>query len=211
MADIYRHGRAGVGRAQASGRWQRVLRRGAAFSGLAATAAVVAACGSAGGSTAGSGSAAGGGSNTNNGSAAGAEVSARQLSGVGSVLVNKSGRTIYSVKSPSEANGNIKCTGSCTTFWFPVTGSASLSASGLPGKLGSVSRPDGTKQLTYNGMPLYTFKLDTAPGQDHGNNFRDSFNGTNFTWQVVTASGKPAGGSTPAPSNTGGNNYGGGY
>jgi hypothetical protein len=39
----------------------------------------------------------------------------------------------------------------------------------------------------------------------------DSFNGTNFTWQVVTASGKPASGSTPAPSNTGGSNYGGGY
>jgi predicted lipoprotein with Yx(FWY)xxD motif len=211
MADIYRHARAGVGRTQASRRCQRALRRGAAFSGLAAAAALVAACGSAGGSTAGSGSAASGGINTNNGSAGAAELSARQLSGVGSVLVNKSGRTIYSVKSPSEANGNIKCTGSCTTFWFPVTGSASLSASGLPGKLGSVSRPDDTEQLTYNGVPLYTFKLDTAPGQDHGNNFSDSFNGTDFTWQVVTASGKPAGPSVPASSNTGGSNFGGGY
>jgi hypothetical protein len=91
-----------------------------------------------------------------------------------------------------------------------VKASAHLSSGGLPGKLGTVIRPDGTKQLTYNGMPLYTFTLDTAPGQDHGNNYQDSFNGTNFTWQVVTASGKPAGGSASAPANTGGS-YGGGY
>jgi predicted lipoprotein with Yx(FWY)xxD motif len=183
------------------------MRRGAAICGLAAAAALVAACGSSGGNT---GSGANSGSNAGSGGAAGASVSARQLSGVGSVLVDKSGMTMYSVKSPSESGGNIKCTGSCTSFWFPVAASASPGASGLPGKLGSVSRPDGTKQLTYNGLPLYTFKLDTAPGQDHGNNYRDSFNGTNFTWQVVTASGKPAGGA-PAPANSGGSNYGGGY
>lgn len=64
---------------------------------------------------------------------------------------------------------------------------ASLTSSRLPGKLGTIHRPDGTTQLTYNGRPLYTFRLDTATGQTHGNNFSDSFNGTAFTWQVVTA------------------------
>jgi predicted lipoprotein with Yx(FWY)xxD motif len=138
-------------------------------------------------------------------------VSARHLS-IGTVLVNSAGLTIYSVKTPAETNGNIKCTGSCTSFWFPVTASpGSLSDSGLPGKLGTVHRPDGKTQLTYDGRPLYTFRLDTAPGQAHGNNYTDSFNGTSFTWQAVTASGKPAAGGaaapTPAPTGNGGYGY----
>jgi predicted lipoprotein with Yx(FWY)xxD motif len=97
-------------------------------------------------------------------------------------------------------NGNIKCTGSCLSFWFPVAASSpDPAASGLPGKLGTIHLPNGKTQLTYNGRPLYTFRLDTSPGQAHGNNYTDSFNGSTFTWQVVTASGKPAGAASPAP------------
>ena len=49
--------------------------------------------------------------------------------------------------------------------------------------------------------PLYTFRLDTAAGQAHGNNDADSFNGTDFTWRAVTASGKGStDGPAPAPS-----------
>jgi predicted lipoprotein with Yx(FWY)xxD motif len=127
-------------------------------------------------------------------------VSARRLSGIGTALVTTAGMTIYTPKTPAEMNGNIKCTGSCLSFWFPVTASSmNPGASGLPGKLGTIHRPDGKTQLSYNGRPLYTFRLDTAAGQAHGNNFHDSFNGTSFTWQVVTASGKPAGAGSPAP------------
>ena len=178
---------------------QRVLRRGATLSGLAVAAVLVAACGSSGGSTASPGA---GGNSGSNGSvaAANAAVSTRQLSGVGTVLVTSSGMTIYTPKVPAEVNGNIKCTSSCLSFWFPVTASSvSPGSGGLPGTLGTVHLPDGTTQLTYNGRPLYTFRLDTGPGQAHGNNFTDSFDGTTFTWQVVTASGKPGGAGTPAP------------
>lgn len=179
---------------------RRGVRRGATLSGLAAAAALVAACGSSAGNAASSGT--GGNSGTQgNPAAAKAAVSARQVTGVGTVLVNSSGMTIYTPKMPAETDGSIKCTGSCLSFWLPVTASsASPAASGLPGNLGTIHRPDGTTQLTYNGRPLYTFRLDTAAGQDHGNNFHDSFGGTNFTWQVVTASGKPAGAGAPAPS-----------
>jgi predicted lipoprotein with Yx(FWY)xxD motif len=181
-----------------------VLRRSAALLGLAASAVLVAACGSSGGSTGSSGA---GGNSEGNGSTASANVvSTRQLSGIGTVLVNSSGRTIYFVKTPAEVNGNIECTGSCLSFWFPVTaGSVNPGSSGLPGKLGTIHRPDdGKTQLTYNGMPLYTFKLDTAAGQAHGNNYTDNFNGTTFHWQVVTTSGTSGGTgtSTPAPSNS---------
>jgi predicted lipoprotein with Yx(FWY)xxD motif len=111
--------------------------------------------------------------------------------------------TIYTPKTPAEVNGNIKCTGSCLSFWFPVTASSTDPAgSGLPGNLGTIHLPGGKTQLTYHGRPLYTFRLDTSPGQAHGNNYSDSFNGTSFTWQVVTASGQPAGAGSAAPAHS---------
>ena len=83
--------------------------------------------------------------------------------------------TVYTPKTPAETKGNLKCTGSCLSFWLPVTASsAHLTSSGLPGKIGTIHRSDdGKTQLTYNGKPLYTFRLDTAAGQAHGNNFTD--------------------------------------
>jgi predicted lipoprotein with Yx(FWY)xxD motif len=182
--------------------------RGAVVSGLAAAALVVAGCGSSGGSTAGSGSGGAGGSG--NAAAAGGVVSTRRLSGIGTALVNGLGMTIYTPATPAEANGKIACTGSCLSFWFPVTaGSGSPAASGLPGRLGTIRRPGGAAQLTYNGRPLYTFRLDKAAGQAHGSNFTDSFSGTSFTWEVVTASGQPGGAGSPAPSAS--YSYGSGY
>ena len=200
MAAIYRQAQSGLNPSQAGPGRQRVLRRGAALSGLAAAALLVAACGSSAGNTASSGAA---GNSGSDGSAAAAKatVSTRQLSGIGAALVSGSGMTIYTPKVPTEVNGNIKCTGPCLNFWFPVTASsASPRSSGLPGKLGTVHRPGGKAQLSYNGRPLYTFRLDTGTGQAHGNNFTDSFNGTTFHWQVVTASGKPGGAGSPVPS-----------
>jgi predicted lipoprotein with Yx(FWY)xxD motif len=202
MAGIYRPAAPGLRSSQA-GRWpRRVLRRGTALSGLATAALLVAACGSPGGSTASSG---GGG----NATAATGAVSTRQLAGIGTALVNSSGMTIYSPKTPAEASGKIHCTGSCLSFWFPVTASSThLASSGLPGKLGTIRRADdGKTQLTYNGEPLYTFRLDTAAGQAHGSNFTDKFSGTSFTWEVVAASGQAGGAGSPAPSPSYGSGY----
>jgi predicted lipoprotein with Yx(FWY)xxD motif len=119
--------------------------------------------------------------------------------------------TIYTPKTPAEASGKIHCTGSCLSFWFPVTASSThLASSGLPGKLGMIHRTDdGKTQLTYNGKPLYTFRLDTATGQAHGSNFTDSFSGTSFTWEVVAPSGEAGGAGSPVP--TPSYSYGSGY
>jgi len=196
MAGTYQQAQPSLSSSQPRRDPKRVLRRAAALSGLAAAGALIAACGSSGGSTASSGT----GGSSGNVAASKVGVSARQLIGIGTVLVTSSGMTIYTPKMPAETSSNIKCTSSCLSFWFPVTTSAANpAASGLPGKLGTIHRPGGKAQLTYNGRPLYTFRLDTAAGQAHGNNFHDSFNGTSFTWQVVTTSGKPAGAGSPAP------------
>jgi predicted lipoprotein with Yx(FWY)xxD motif len=192
MAGTYRP----AASSQAGSGPRRMLRRGAAACGLAA-AMVVVACSSPGGSTARS---AGGPDSANPAAAAGA-VSTRQLSGIGTALVDSSGKTIYTPKTPQEANGTIKCAGPCLSFWFPVTASpANPGPGGLPGELGTIRRSDdGKTQLTYNGKPLYTFRLDTAAGQAHGSNFTDTFSGTSFTWQVVTASSAAGGVGSPAP------------
>jgi predicted lipoprotein with Yx(FWY)xxD motif len=127
-------------------------------------------------------------------------ISVRKVPGIGTVLVDRSGKTLYSPQQ--EASGKIECTGSCLSFWFPVTVASAhvpRHAGGIDGVLGTIRRPDDGKiQLTYNGKPLYTFRLDRSPGQDHGNNFRDSFGGTSFTWQAVTTNGSAPRNSGPA-------------
>jgi predicted lipoprotein with Yx(FWY)xxD motif len=132
-------------------------------------------------------------------------VFARALTGIGTTLVTRSGRTIYSPEQ--EAAGKITCTGSCLTFWFPVTarpGATLTLPAGFTGKLGTVHRPDnGQTQLTYNGKPLYTFRLDTAAGQAHGNNFTDHFGSTSFTWRAITVANGPKTKSNPTPASGG--------
>jgi predicted lipoprotein with Yx(FWY)xxD motif len=53
--------------------------------------------------------------------------------------------------------------------WPPVTGTPTASP-GLPGRVATITRTGGARQLTYNGHPLYTYIGDTAPGQARGNN-----------------------------------------
>ena len=168
------------------------MARNAGPAGLAAVAAagLIAACGSAG---TGGGSGAGGtGAAQGTAASRGTVISVRKLPGVGTVLVGRSGKTLYSPQQ--EASGKIECTGGCLGFWFPVrvpAGTALRAPSGVTGVLGMIHRPGGMAQLTYDGKPLYTFRLDQAPGQVHGNNFTDHFAGTTFTWHALSTSGAP--------------------
>jgi predicted lipoprotein with Yx(FWY)xxD motif len=83
------------------------------------------------------------------------------------VLTNASGFTLYSFAPDTPTTS--ACSGSCAAYWPPVTGSAAASP-GLPGRIGTITRTDGSRQLTYDGHPLYTYIADTAPGQAKGNN-----------------------------------------
>ena len=97
------------------------------------------------------------------------------------VLTNAKGFTLYSF-APDTPTAS-KCYGSCAVYWPPVTGTAAASP-GVPGRIGTIKRTDGSEQLTYNGHPLYTYIADTAPGQARGNNI--NLNGG--VWHEVPAS-----------------------
>jgi len=77
------------------------------------------------------------------------------------------GFTLYSF-APDTPTAS-KCYGNCAVYWPPVTGTA-VAGSGLPGRISTIKRSDGSRQLTYNGHPLYTYIGDSAPGQARGNN-----------------------------------------
>ncbi|MFD3399927.1 hypothetical protein ACFWUU_04580 [Kribbella sp. NPDC058693] len=149
----------------------------------------------------------GGGSSaqtTTGGAAAGAAVSVQNVSGVGQTLVDSSGKTLYF--ADQEAGGMVKCTGNCLSFWMPATGTAT-DAKSVTG-LGVMKRSDtGADQLTFQGKPLYTFKLDTGAGKAQGNNVTDSFSGTSFTWHAATTTAAAAP-TQPLSSSSGGGGYG---
>jgi predicted lipoprotein with Yx(FWY)xxD motif len=135
-------------------------------------------------------------------------VSVQDIDGT-DVLVDSEGRTLYSAEV--EKGGKILCTDACTSFWDPVvaTGDEAASAS-TDAQLGVVERPDGTMQLTAEGLPLYTF-TDEDPGQLEGDGFVDDFDGTHFEWQAATATAGGGSGSaestTPADSSSGNYDY----
>lgn len=181
-----------------------MIRIDARLLGIAGAAAIVlAACGG-GNSDNGSGSS---GDNQAAGST-NSVVSMKNISGAGKVLVDSKGMTLYT--SEQEKNGKIMCTGACTGFWMPLTvsGKTVSTPAGVTGKLATVKRPDGKTQVTYNGGPLYTFRLDKSSGDDKGNNFSDSFSGTKFTWH---AAGTTKSSTSNSGNNNGGNDYGNDY
>jgi predicted lipoprotein with Yx(FWY)xxD motif len=97
------------------------------------------------------------------------------------ILTNAKGFTLYSFAPDTPATS--KCYGSCAVYWPPVTGTAAA-GQGLPGRVSTIRRTDGSHQLTYNGHPLYTYIGDSAPGQAKGNNL--NLNGG--LWHEVPAS-----------------------
>ena len=107
-----------------------------------------------------------------------------------SVLASLKGQTLYSLSV--ETHGRFICTGACTSTWHPLLVPARTQPKG-PVALGTVKRPEGKTQVTFNGRPLYTFSGDSAPGQANGEGFKDV-----GTWHAATVPGP----TTPAPEPT---------
>jgi predicted lipoprotein with Yx(FWY)xxD motif len=131
-----------------------------------------------------------GGDNSDDSSAAGGNGSSGGLVSVASVdgtdvLVDADGHTLYS--ADVEKGGRIKCVEACTSFWEPVAASAADvedASTELSDELGLVDRPDGESQLTYDGLPLYTF-VDEDAGELKGDGFTDDFGGNHFEWSAA--------------------------
>src|SRR6202043_2795052 len=88
------------------------------------------------------------------------------------VLTDPQGMTLYRLSG--EENGKFICTSSsCTQVWHPLAAPTSGAPSGAVGSLATVKRPDGTVQVAYNGMPLYTFTGDQRPGDAKGEGLKD--------------------------------------
>jgi predicted lipoprotein with Yx(FWY)xxD motif len=131
----------------------------------------------------------------------GATVSVKRVTGAGRILVDAKGRALY--RSDQERRGMVLCDGACLSFWQPLTVGGTPKGSSLPGTVAVVRRPDGRRQVTYNGRLLYSFKLD-KPGKVTGDGFKDAFGGQKFTGHVVrpTAGNGSSGTTTTLPATT---------
>jgi predicted lipoprotein with Yx(FWY)xxD motif len=166
-------------------------------------ALVATACGKSGGTGAGEGTATtAGGAATTGGGSSNATLDAKNVSGLGMVLVDSRGFTLY--RLTGETTSNIMCTGSCTTTWPPLKASGSpAGGSGATGTIATIKRSDGITQVTYDGVPLYTFAGDSGPGQSNGE-------GIQGVWFAVTPAGQSAkGGSGGGGASPTGGGYGG--
>jgi predicted lipoprotein with Yx(FWY)xxD motif len=88
------------------------------------------------------------------------------------VVASSNGMTVYTFTKDVANSGTSACTGACLTKWPALTvpaGSTPAGASDVTGKLGTITRADdGSAQVTYNGLPLYFYSGDTAPGDSKG-------------------------------------------
>jgi predicted lipoprotein with Yx(FWY)xxD motif len=159
-------------------------------------ALVIAGCGSSSSSSAASSSA----------SAPATATTVKTVSGShGTYLVSSSGRALYLWMA--DKNGKSACSGSCAAAWPPlvVTGTPTASGAATASDLGTITRSDGTKQVTYKGHPLYYFAGDPSSGTTNG----QGSDGFGAKWWLVTPAGTAitSGGSSSSSSSSGGSGY----
>jgi predicted lipoprotein with Yx(FWY)xxD motif len=103
-----------------------------------------------------------------------------------SFLTDSSGRSLYLFASDTGTRST--CSGACATAWPPLTvkGAPTAGTGATASDLGTISRSDGTKQVTYAGHPLYYFAGDSAAGQTNG----EGSNGFGAPWYLLAPSGQ---------------------
>jgi predicted lipoprotein with Yx(FWY)xxD motif len=95
------------------------------------------------------------------------------------VLTDTKGLTLYTLSG--ETNGHFICTtATCLKAWPPLLVTPDTKPTG-PVKLGTIKNPEGKAQVTYKGMPVYTFEGDSKKGQATGNGLDDV-----GVWHAVT-------------------------
>ena len=116
-----------------------------------------------------------------------ATVKTRKIGGLGVVLVNKKGRTLYVFMK--DQRRKVTCTGSCATFWPPLkkpSGKLRAGGTAKTSLLGSDKNPSGGRVVTYSKWPLYTYSGDNGAGQANG----QALNLEGGKWYVISAKGR---------------------
>ncbi len=105
-------------------------------------------------------------------------------SSAGNIVVDAAGMSVYFFTKDVKDSGSSACTGACLTAWSPLlTTAATPAAEGVTGTLGTITTPDGAKQVTLNGLPLYYFAQDKNPGDVLGQGVKD-------VWYLATPAGE---------------------
>lgn len=148
-----------------------------------AAAALVAACSSSAKKSGSSSSAAAGGG----GSSAAAVMVETHSGPMGTFLTDSSGHSLYMFASDSATKST--CNEGCATFWPPLraSGTPAVSGEAKSNLISTITRSDGSKQLAYDGHPLYTYKEDTSAGQTNG----QGSNNFGAKWWLMAPSGQP--------------------
>ncbi|MFJ6384308.1 hypothetical protein ACIQI7_30420 [Kitasatospora sp. NPDC092039] len=161
-----------------------------AASGIAA-AALIAGCGSSGGSS---------GPSSRPSAPAGVTLQTAQDPKLGTIVTDGAGFTLYRFDQDRNSPPESSCNGSCAVVWPPEHADGDVTVKGIDSKLvGTVTRADGTEQVTLDGWPAYRYSPDTKPGDTKGQ-------GVGGTWFALTPGGDRAGtpgGSTPSPAGPG--------
>jgi predicted lipoprotein with Yx(FWY)xxD motif len=106
----------------------------------------------------------------------------------GSALVDGQGMSLYVFMNDSQNSGSSACTADCAAVWPPLLSQgAPVAGAGLDATLlGTITRDDGTMQVTYNGWPLYLYTGDIAPGDATGQGVQDQFG----LWYLISPAGE---------------------
>jgi predicted lipoprotein with Yx(FWY)xxD motif len=126
---------------------------------------------------------------------------AKPVDRLGSVVTDNKGMTLYRFDKDTANPSASTCEGPCAATWPPMTTTATqIHLEGVDKNLvATISRKDGSVQLTLGGWPLYRYAKDTAPGEAKGQ-------AVGNTWYAATPQGKKATQSADAPSNPAPNN-----
>jgi predicted lipoprotein with Yx(FWY)xxD motif len=109
----------------------------------------------------------------------------------GDIVVAANGMSVYLFTKDVKDSGKSACEGACVAAWPAVTTDSDAPAvDGVSGTIGTIPTADGKKQITINGMPVYYFAKDTAPGDVKGQ-------GVNDVWYLVSPSGEMVKGTAP--------------
>ncbi|PKV87211.1 hypothetical protein [Streptomyces sp. TLI_146] len=125
-------------------------------------------------------------------------LSATEVDKVGTVVTDSNGYVLYRFDKDTAKPSHSNCLAACAAIWPPAPATDALSVKGIDKALvGQVTRPDGTKQLTLAGWPLYRYAKDDGPREAYGQ-------GAGGTWFAITPTGAKATADTGGGTTSGG-------